>query len=145
MLLSIQVPINLSDLRILVVDDEQRTRNLLKDALKALGFLNVTLARDGSMAWQLFVETSPPFDLVISDWNMPRMSGLDLLKRVRIDLRAGKVPFILVTAERDRDQVTEALKFEVTDYIVKPFTLAVFSEKMFAVCNKIDKSTGDQD
>src|SRR4051812_13867805 len=108
--------------RLLVVDDMMTMRKLVVKVCKELGFTDITEAADGSLAWEAIDKANPPIQLVISDWNMPNTTGLDLLKRVRGDSRYGKVPFIMVTAEAEQHQIVEAVKSGVSNYVVKPFT-----------------------
>lgn len=123
--------------RILVVDDMMTMRKLVTKACREIGFTDITEANDGSQAWQAIGEASPSFGLVISDWNMPNCSGLDLLKRIRADSRFGKTPFILVTAEAEESQIVEAAKAGVSQYLVKPFTTDALREKIETVHRKL--------
>ena len=97
-------------------------RKLVKKVCAEIGFADVTEAADGALAWDVLNATTPPIQLVISDWNMPNMSGLDFLKKVRADAKWAKLPFLLVTAEAEQKQVVEAVKAGVTNYVVKPFS-----------------------
>ena len=108
--------------RILVVDDMLTMRKLVGKVLKEIGFTDITEAADGALAWTAISTAAAPFDLVVSDWNMPNCSGLDLLKRVRADAKFAKLPFILVTAEAEQHQIVDAIKAGVSSYVVKPFT-----------------------
>lgn len=123
--------------RILVVDDMLTMRKLVAKALKDIGFTDIVEANDGVQGWQKITEANPPFGLIISDWNMPNCSGLDLLKRVRADSRYGKVPFMLVTAESEQSQIVEAAKAGVSNYVVKPFTSESIKEKIEQVHKKL--------
>ena len=123
--------------RILVVDDMMTMRKLVGKACKEIGFTDISEAPDGIQAWQLINDAAPPFGLIISDWNMPNCTGLDLLKRVRGDSRFGKTPFVLVTAESEQSQIVEAAKAGVSNYIIKPFTAEIVREKLTQVYNKI--------
>lgn len=109
-------------LKILVVDDMTTMRKLVIKACKDMGFTDITEAADGAKAWELCLSANPAFDLVISDWNMPNCTGLDFLKRVRADGRLKGTPFMLLTAESEASQVSEAVKAGVNNYVVKPFT-----------------------
>lgn len=109
-------------LKILVVDDMTTMRKLVIKACKDMGFTDIAEAADGAIAWDLFSKAAPAFDLVISDWNMPNCTGLDFLKRVRADSRLKGTPFMLLTAESEAAQVSEAIKAGVNNYVVKPFT-----------------------
>lgn len=116
---------------ILVVDDFNTMRRIVKGCLKQLGFENVTEAEDGSVA--LSKLQSGEFKLIISDWNMPNMMGLDLLKAVRADTRLKGIPFLMVTAEAQKDNIIEAAKSGVSNYVVKPFTTDILQEKLTAI------------
>jgi two-component system chemotaxis response regulator CheY len=123
--------------RILVVDDMMTMRKLVIKACKDLGFSDLVEAADGAQGWTAVAEANPPIGVVISDWNMPNSSGLDLLKRIRADSRFSKLPFIMVTAEAEQHQIMEAIKAGVSNYVVKPFTAASLSEKLEAVHKKV--------
>lgn len=123
--------------RILVVDDMMTMRKLVGKACKEIGFTDISEANDGAAAWTSINEANPPYGLVISDWNMPNSSGMDLLKRIRGDSRFGKMPFILVTAEAEQHQIMEAVKAGVSQYVVKPFTSDSLREKIEMVHMKI--------
>ncbi len=126
--------------RILIVDDMMTMRKLVGKCLKELGFTDFTEASDGAKAWEAITAASPPIGLIVSDWNMPNTSGLDLLKRVRADSRCGKLPFVLVTAEAEQHQIIEALKAGVSNYVIKPFDTATLKTKLEAVYKKIHGS-----
>jgi len=123
--------------RILVVDDMLTMRKLVSKVLKELSFTDITEAADGILAWEAIEKANPPFGLVVSDWNMPNCTGLDLLKRVRSSSTHGKLPFILVTAEAEQHQVVEAVKAGVSNYVIKPFTADALKGKIEAVHKKI--------
>lgn len=108
------------NMEILVVDDFLTMRKIVKNNLKQLGFKNFTEAEDGKQALDKIKEKD--FDFIISDWNMPNMMGIDLLKAIRADERTKKIPFLMVTAEGKKENVLEAAKAGVSNYIVKPFT-----------------------
>ncbi|HCC53585.1 MAG TPA: response regulator [Desulfobulbaceae bacterium] len=116
------------NMKILVVDDFATMRRIIKNILTQLGFKNIIEADDGSTA--LVVLKSEKIGLVISDWNMPKMTGLDLLKAVRADASMTNTPFIMVTAEAQQDNIILAVKAKVSQYIVKPFTAETLSEKL---------------
>lgn len=129
--------------RILVVDDMPSIRDLVKTQLRNMGFKNVTEAEDGLAALELLAkkyEEGYPYNLVISDWNMPRMKGLELLVKVRASVDYKNVPFVLLTSESERDQVTEAVMAGVSQYIVKPFSPKSFEDKLKAAWQKHNKS-----
>ncbi|MGK5086683.1 response regulator [Bdellovibrionota bacterium FG-2] len=123
--------------RILVIDDMMTMRKLVSKVCKELGFTDLTEASDGALGWEAIVNTKPPIGLVISDWNMPNSTGMDLLKRVRGDSRFKELPFVMVTAESENSQVIEAIKSGVSNYIIKPFTADTLKEKLEAVHKKI--------
>lgn len=114
--------------RVLIVDDMMTMRKIVAKACKDIGFTDITEAADGQKAWEI-MQTSQ-FGLVISDWNMPNCTGIDLLKRVRADGRNKGIPFILLTAESESHQVAEAVKAGVDNYIVKPFTPDLLQKKL---------------
>jgi two-component system chemotaxis response regulator CheY len=107
--------------KILIVDDMLTMRKIVSKVLREIGFSDITEACDGKEAWQKLTTTQEPFGLIISDWNMPNMTGLDFLKQVRADRKFCKTPFLLVTAEAEQHQVAEAIKSGVDQYVIKPF------------------------
>ena len=119
---------------ILVVDDFATMRKVVRNCLKNLGFNNVTEAVDGAAG--LEKAKSGEFKLIVSDWNMPNMMGIDFLKAVRADPNIGKVPFLMVTAEAQQANVIEAARAGVSNYIVKPFTLDQLQTKLEAVFSR---------
>lgn len=118
-----------TSIKILIVDDFATMRRILKNILKQLGFKNLVEADDGTTAWELLTG-SQTIDLIISDWNMPKMTGLELLKKVRADSRYAKIPFLMVTAEAQKQNVIEAVQAGVSNYVVKPFTAEAISDKL---------------
>lgn len=118
-------------MKILVVDDFATMRRIVKNILTQLGYKNIIEADDGSTA--LNVLKSEKIDLIISDWNMPKMTGLDLLKAVRGDSSLADTPFIMVTAEAQQDNIILAVKAKVSQYIVKPFTAETLAEKLVKI------------
>jgi two-component system, chemotaxis family, chemotaxis protein CheY len=120
-------------MRFLVVDDFSTMRRIVRNILKQLGHNDVEEAENGREALQKLKRE--PFDFIISDWNMPTMDGLELLKAVRADPQLKAVPFLMVTAESKQENVVEAIKSGVSNYIVKPFTADVLK-------GKIDKILG---
>jgi two-component system chemotaxis response regulator CheY len=116
------------NLKILVVDDFATMRKVIRNLLKQGGFENVVEAEDGVAALKIL--QSQKVDFVISDWNMPNMSGLELLKAVRGSDDLKELPFLMVTAEALKDNVVAAVKAGVSNYIVKPFTAEVLTEKI---------------
>lgn len=119
--------------RFLVVDDFATMRKIVRKVLLDLGYQLVEEADDGSTAWQKLESChleGQPIGVVISDWNMPKMPGIELLKKVRQDARFARLPFIMVTAESEQKQVLEAVKSGVSDYVVKPFNSQTLKEKL---------------
>ena len=119
------------DMRILTVDDFSTMRKIVKNILRQLGYENIVEADDGTTA--LDVLKQEKVDFIISDWNMPNMTGLDLLKTVRADKSLKDIPVLLVTAEALKENVVEAVKAGVNGYIVKPFTEEVLKEKIDSI------------
>lgn len=125
------------DINILVVDDIENMRRLITSMLLKLKYHRVSQASSGREAWTKLQNAKEPFDLVISDWNMPQMSGLDLLKAIRKDANFSDLPVLMVTAETVRENIIAAVKFKVNGYIVKPFTPATLEEKIEDIFSKI--------
>jgi two-component system chemotaxis response regulator CheY len=117
-----------SDLRFLVVDDFSTMRRIIKNLLEGLGFQNIAEADDGKTALPML--QTGKFDFVITDWNMPLMPGLDLLKAIRADANLKHLPVLMVTAEAQREQIVEAAQAGVSGYVVKPFTAEVLQAKL---------------
>ncbi len=115
-------------MRILIVDDFATMRRIVKNILKQLGFENIVEADDGKAA--LRVLESQHVDFIISDWNMPNMTGLELLKAVRSNEKFKDIPFLMVTAEALKENIVAAVKAGVSNYIVKPFTAETLREKI---------------
>lgn len=124
-------------IKILVVDDFATMRKVVRNLLKQVGYDDIVEAEDGVMA--LKAMKSQKIDVVVSDWNMPNMSGLELLKAVRADAELTKTPFLMVTAEALQDNVVAAVKAGVNNYIVKPFTAEVLNEKIKKIMEGIEK------
>jgi len=124
------------NMKILVVDDFSTMRRIIKNLLRDLGFTNTHEADDGNTALPML--KSGDFDFLITDWNMPGMQGIDLLKAVRSDEKLKNLPVLMVTAESKREQIIEAAQAGVNGYIVKPFTAATLQEKL----NKIFERMG---
>ena len=114
--------------KVLIVDDFSTMRRILKNILKQIGFTNISEADYGSTSWEELQKNS--FDLIICDWNMPKMSGIELLKKVRADDTYKDIPFLMVTAEAQKQNVIEAVQAGVSNYVVKPFTAESISEKL---------------
>jgi two-component system chemotaxis response regulator CheY len=120
-------------MKVLVVDDFSTMRRIIKNTLRQLGFENVVEADDGESAVRKL--ESERIDFIISDWNMPKMSGLELLKWVRSHEEFKDLPFLMVTAEAQKENVLEAVKAKVSNYIVKPFTADTLGEKIEKIFN----------
>lgn len=125
------------NIKILVVDDFATMRKVVRNLLKQVGYDDIVEAEDGVMALKAL--KSQKIDVIISDWNMPNMSGLELLKAVRDDADLAKTPFLMVTAEALQDNVVAAVKAGVNEYIVKPFTAEVLNEKIIKIMESINK------
>jgi len=115
-------------LKFLVVDDFSTMRRIVKNLLQELGYSDITEADDGNTALPLLKSGS--FDILITDWNMPGMPGLDLLKAVRADEKLAKMPVLMLTAEAKREQIIEAAQAGVSGYVIKPFTAVTLKEKL---------------
>ena len=116
------------ELKFLVVDDFSTMRRIIKNLLNDLGYPNVEEADDGKTALPMLQTGN--FDFLITDWNMPGMPGLELLKQVRADPRLAKMPVLMLTAEAKREQIVEAAQAGVSGYVIKPFTAATLKEKI---------------
>ncbi|WP_108124453.1 chemotaxis response regulator CheY [Saccharospirillum mangrovi] len=124
------------NMKILVVDDFSTMRRIVKNLLRDLGFSNTHEADDGSSAWPML--QSSDFDFVVTDWNMPGMTGIELLKKIRSDDRLKSIPVLMVTAEAKRDQIVAAAQAGVNGYVVKPFTAAALKEKIDKIFERVD-------
>ena len=119
------------DMKILVVDDFSTMRRIVRNVLTQLRFKDIEEAEDGREALRRL--EGGGFGLVISDWNMPNMMGIDLLKAVRADASLKEIPFLMVTAESQKDNVIQAVQAGVSNYIVKPFTASTMESKLSAI------------
>lgn len=120
-------------MKILIVDDMQTMRKILKNMLIKMGCSDIHEAPDGIPALQMIKEahsSGVPFKFVLSDWNMPGMTGLDLLKNLRADENFKKLPFLMITAEGEQSNVITAVKAGVSNFVVKPFSINVLQEKI---------------
>ena len=117
-------------MKILIVDDMPTVQKLMKLQLGKLGFTDTAAASNGADAWKLIESAAPPFDLILSDWNMPVCTGLELLQRVRSTNATKDIPFFLVSAEGEKHNIVSAKEAGVTDYIMKPLTMEIMSEKI---------------
>ncbi len=122
-------------MKILVVDDFPTMRRIIKNLLTELGFNNISEADDGATALPLL--KNERFDFLVTDWNMPNMPGIDLLKAVRADSKLAKLPVLMVTAEAKRDQIVEAAQAGVNGYIIKPFTAETLKEKLDKIFERL--------
>ena len=122
------------NMKVLVVDDFATMRRIVKNVLKQIGFTEIVEADDGSTALEVLRQTK--IDLIVSDWNMPKVTGLDLLKAVRSDESLKAMPFLMVTAEAQKDNVVQAVQAGVSNYVVKPFTAEALKEKLEKIFDK---------
>ena len=122
------------NIRILVVDDFSTMRKIIKNILRQLGYTNVVEADDGTTAWDVLNKDNIQF--IISDWNMPKMSGIELLRKVRASEEFGALPFLMVTAEAQQENIIEAVQAKVSNYIVKPFTPETLDQKIQKIFGK---------
>ena len=127
-------------MKILIVDDFSTMRRIIKNLLRDLGFNNTDEADDGNTALPKL--QSGKFDFLVTDWNMPGMQGIDLLKAVRADPNLASLPVLMVTAEAKKEQIVEAAQAGVNGYIVKPFTAATLKEKIDKIFERIEASQG---
>ena len=123
------------NMKILVVDDFSTMRRIIKNLLRDLGFTNTAEADDGSTALPLL--KGGGFDFLVTDWNMPGMTGIELLQQVRADEQLKTLPVLMVTAEAKREQIVEAAQAGVNGYVVKPFTAAVLQEKIEKIFERV--------
>lgn len=123
-------------MKVLVVDDFSTMRRIIKNLLRDLGFTNISEADDGSTALPMLKDGN--FDFVVTDWNMPGMQGIDLLKAIRADSNLSHIPVLLVTAEAKKEQIIMAAQAGVNGYIVKPFTAATLKTKLDKIFERLD-------
>jgi len=123
-------------MKILVVDDFSTMRRIIKNLLRDLGFTNTEEADDGTTALPML--QTGKFDFLVTDWNMPGMQGIDLLKAVRADPNLKSLPVLMVTAESKREQIIEAAQAGVNGYVVKPFTAGTLEEKISKIFERIN-------
>ena len=122
-------------MKILIVDDFPTMRRIIKNLLKDLGFENVDEAEDGAMGLEKLRKGN--FDFVVSDWNMPNMDGLEMLKAIRADPNLSKLPVLMVTAEAKKENIIAAAQAGANGYVVKPFTAATLEEKLNKIFEKL--------
>lgn len=127
-------------MKILIVDDFSTMRRIIKNLLRDLGFNNTQEADDGNSALPML--QSGNFDFLVTDWNMPGMTGIDLLKAVRADAKLAGLPVLMVTAEAKKDQIIEAAQAGVNGYIVKPFTAVTLKEKIDKIFERLQAAAG---
>lgn len=126
------MPIDTS-MKTLVIDDMMTMRKIITKMLKQIGFTNVSEADDGATAWPMIQqaqESGEPFDFIVSDWNMPKMSGLDLLIKIRGTEGIKDTPFLMVTAEAEQSNVVKVVQAGVSNFVVKPFKPETLQEKI---------------
>ena len=123
------------NMKVLVVDDFSTMRRIVKNLLRDLGFTNIQEADDGSTALPMLQNGS--FDFVVTDWNMPGMQGIDLLKAIRADASLSHIPVLLITAEAKKEQIVMAAQAGVNGYIVKPFTAATLKTKLDKIFERL--------
>jgi len=122
-------------MKVLVVDDFSTMRRIVKNLLRDLGFTNIQEADDGSTALPML--QGGDFDFVVTDWNMPGMQGIDLLKAIRADASLSHIPVLLITAEAKKEQIVMAAQAGVNGYIVKPFTAATLNTKLDKIFERL--------
>jgi two-component system chemotaxis response regulator CheY len=129
-----------ADTRFLIVDDTKTIRSLLKEILKNIGYKKIDEAEDGSQALDMMkreAQSDKPYGFIICDWNMPGLTGIELLEVRNSDLRFQKVPFLMVTIESEREYVLKAVAMGVSDFVVKPFSEATVRSKMESIWNRL--------
>ena len=124
-----------TNMKILIVDDFSTMRRIVKNLLRDLGFNNTVEADDGVTALPLLKRGD--FDFVVTDWNMPGMQGIDLLRHIRADEKLKHLPVLMITAEAKREQIIEAAQAGVNGYIVKPFNAATLKEKIAKIFERL--------
>lgn len=128
-----------SDTKFLIADDTKMIRTMLREILESLGFKDVHEAEDGSQALAMMKTAhtdKKPFDFIFCDWNMPNLTGLDLLEARNNDSRFANTPFLMVTIESERDYVLRAVALGVSDYVVKPFSESTIRTKLQSIWNR---------
>ncbi|HEB85953.1 MAG TPA: chemotaxis protein CheY [Gammaproteobacteria bacterium] len=124
------------NIKILIVDDFSTMRRIIKNLLRDLGFTNTEEADDGTTALPML--QTGKFELLVTDWNMPGMQGIDLLRHVRADENIASMPVLMVTAEQKKEQIVEAAQAGVNGYIVKPFTAQTLKEKLEKIFERLN-------
>lgn len=123
-------------MKILIVDDFSTMRRIVKNLLADLGHTHTAEADDGKTAWPML--QAGGYDFVITDWNMPEVTGIELLRQIRSDPELKALPVLMVTAEAQREQIIEAAKAGVNGYIIKPFTAATLKEKIDKIFQRVE-------
>ena len=126
------------NMKILVVDDFSTMRRIVRNLLGDLGYSNISEADDGKTAWPMLQAGN--FDFVVTDWNMPGMTGIELLRTIRADARTAKTPVLMVTAEAQREQIIEAAQAGVNGYIIKPFNAVTLKEKIDKIFQRLSET-----
>ena len=124
-------------MKFLVVDDFSTMRRIVRNLLKELGFTNVEEAEDGVIALQKLKATE--FDFVVTDWNMPNMTGIELLRAIRAEAALKTLPVLMITAEAKKENIIEAAQAGASGYIVKPFTAGTLGEKLTKIFEKMNQ------
>jgi len=125
-------------MKFLIVDDFDTMIKIIKNVLNDLGYEDVITARNGEQAYQIL--TKEKIDFIISDWNMPVMTGIELLKKVKGTPKLAHIPFLMVTAESEKDHIVEAIQAKVDQYIIKPFNQEMLAEKIGFALHKKEKA-----
>lgn len=128
------------DMKILVVDDFPTMRRIVKTLFRQNGYSDFTEAEDGEKAYEI-LKRQPDIEFIVSDWNMPNMTGIELLKTVRADPKLKHLPFLMVTAEAEKANIIEAVKSGVSNYVVKPFTGQTLAEKLAKIYQTLGVNT----
>ena len=124
-------------MKILVVDDFSTMRRIVRNLLVELGFAGNLIQEDDDGEAAMVMLKSQPFDMVVTDWNMPNMTGIDLLRAIRAEPSLKALPVLMVTAENNRDQIIAAAQAGVNGYIVKPFTAVTLQEKLTKIFERL--------
>lgn len=132
--ISVEVILN-KNMRILIVDDFSTMRRIVKNLFRDLGFNNTQEADDGLSALPMLKKGE--FDFVVTDWNMPGMQGIDLIKHIRADEKLKDIPILMITAEAKRDQIIEAAQAGINGYIIKPFKAATLKSKLEKIFERL--------
>ncbi len=122
--------------KILIVDDSELTLKVVRDTLKNLGYDNITIAHDAKKALSYLLNSVTKYDIVICDWKMPNMSGLELLQEMKMSTELMDIPFILLTGENKKSKINEAISKGVNGYVMKPFTSNTLHERIQLVLNR---------